>query len=154
MWPNAQEPVDLVTFTEEILNGKLHFLCSVGKKRHCVFKQVIKILFKDDIKPWLASFYEVFDSNDFVYIILFLFSKVLYNEKQKLSKLSASSFTENWSLHARLIKRFFKYSTAWKVSKYGVFSSPYFTVFGEKNGPEKTIGHFSCNIYQAFLQRP
>ena len=25
MWPNP----DLVTFTEEILNGKLHFLCSV-----------------------------------------------------------------------------------------------------------------------------
>ena len=23
-----QEPVDLVTFTEEILNGKIHFLCS------------------------------------------------------------------------------------------------------------------------------
>ena len=25
MWPNPQETV---TFTEEILNGKLHFLCS------------------------------------------------------------------------------------------------------------------------------
>ena len=28
MSPNAQFPADLVTFTEEILNGKLHFLCS------------------------------------------------------------------------------------------------------------------------------
>ena len=28
MWPNPQKTVDLVTFTEEILNGKLHFLCS------------------------------------------------------------------------------------------------------------------------------
>ena len=28
MWPSAQETADLVTFTEEILNGKLHFLCS------------------------------------------------------------------------------------------------------------------------------
>ena len=27
MWPNLQETADLVTFTEEILNGKLHFLC-------------------------------------------------------------------------------------------------------------------------------
>ena len=26
---NPQEAADLVTFTEEILNGKLHFLCSV-----------------------------------------------------------------------------------------------------------------------------
>ena len=27
----AQETADLVTFTEEILNGKLHFLCSDEK---------------------------------------------------------------------------------------------------------------------------
>ena len=25
MWPNSQCPADFVTFTEEILNGKLHF---------------------------------------------------------------------------------------------------------------------------------
>ena len=29
MWPNQQETADLVKFTEEILNGKLHFLCYV-----------------------------------------------------------------------------------------------------------------------------
>ena len=29
MWPHPQENADLVTFTEEILNEKLHFLCSV-----------------------------------------------------------------------------------------------------------------------------
>ena len=28
MWPNLQFPADLVTFTEEFRNGKLHFLCS------------------------------------------------------------------------------------------------------------------------------
>ena len=28
MWPNPQFAADLVTFTEEILYGKLHFLCS------------------------------------------------------------------------------------------------------------------------------
>ena len=28
MWPNPQFPAGLVTFTEEILNGKLHFLRS------------------------------------------------------------------------------------------------------------------------------
>ena len=28
MRPNLQKTADLVTFTEEILNGKLHFLCS------------------------------------------------------------------------------------------------------------------------------
>ena len=30
MGPNPQETADLVTFTEGILNGKLHFLCSVS----------------------------------------------------------------------------------------------------------------------------
>ena len=29
MWPNPQETADLITFTEEIFNGKLHFLCTV-----------------------------------------------------------------------------------------------------------------------------
>ena len=28
MRPDPQETADLVTFTEEILNGKLHFFCS------------------------------------------------------------------------------------------------------------------------------
>ena len=32
MWPYPQEIADLVTFTEEILNGKLHFLCSASFK--------------------------------------------------------------------------------------------------------------------------
>ena len=32
MWPNPQFPADLVTFTVEILNEKLHFLCSVCGK--------------------------------------------------------------------------------------------------------------------------
>ena len=28
MWPNPQETVDVITFDEEILNGKLCFLCN------------------------------------------------------------------------------------------------------------------------------
>ena len=30
MWPNPLETADLVTFTEEILNGKLHVLCNAA----------------------------------------------------------------------------------------------------------------------------
>ena len=33
MWPNLQFPADLVTFTKEILNAKLNFLCSAGSFR-------------------------------------------------------------------------------------------------------------------------
>ena len=38
MWPNLQETADLVTFTEEILNGKLLFLGS-----ETYFKKIHKI---------------------------------------------------------------------------------------------------------------
>ena len=31
MWPNPQETANLVTFTEEIVYGKLHFLCSESR---------------------------------------------------------------------------------------------------------------------------
>ena len=32
MWPNPDQfPADLITFTEEILNGKLHFSCSEAR---------------------------------------------------------------------------------------------------------------------------
>ena len=43
MWPNPQFPADLVTFNEEILNGNLHFLCSV-MTRNVVFIARVKPL--------------------------------------------------------------------------------------------------------------
>ena len=41
MWPNPQFPADLVTFIDEILNGKLHFL----RCGHCVLPNY----------PWLSD---------------------------------------------------------------------------------------------------
>ena len=38
MWPNLQFPWDLVTFIEEILYGKLDFLCSVSEVLPTCFK--------------------------------------------------------------------------------------------------------------------
>ena len=38
MWPNPQFIVDLVSFTEDILNGNLHFLCSVRVTRKSISK--------------------------------------------------------------------------------------------------------------------
>ena len=43
-----QETADLATFTEEILNGKLHFLCSAGRlltDRYTLFVFMIYIHF-------------------------------------------------------------------------------------------------------------
>ena len=42
MWPNPQFPADLVTFIEEILNAKIHFLCSeislsIKKMNTCIY---------------------------------------------------------------------------------------------------------------------
>ena len=51
MWPNPQETVDLVTFTEEILNEKLHFLCSVR-----IYKQ-INFPFSDCFKKHLQIYF-------------------------------------------------------------------------------------------------
>ena len=46
MWPNPQFPADLVTFTEEILNGKLHFLCSKRQKNLVVKLKQLKVEFR------------------------------------------------------------------------------------------------------------
>ena len=46
MWPNTQFPVDLATFTEEILIGKLNFLCSsrvAGPEAYSELCQTCKI---------------------------------------------------------------------------------------------------------------
>ena len=49
MWPNPQEIADLVTFTEEILNQKLHFLCRdlsfLGLKMWSVASALLFLLF-------------------------------------------------------------------------------------------------------------
>ena len=44
MWPNPQETADLVTFTEEILDGKLHFLCSVKTWSHYLVETLLNFI--------------------------------------------------------------------------------------------------------------
>ena len=53
MWPNQQFPADLVTLTEEILNGKLHFLCGAGKEFLTHFMPVVSFY-----TPWKHVFTE------------------------------------------------------------------------------------------------
>ena len=48
MWPNPQFPADLVTFTEEILNRKLHFLYSDRKGSSHPFFEGYSIYFMGD----------------------------------------------------------------------------------------------------------
>ena len=46
MWSNPQKTVDMVTFTEEILNWKLNFLCNKSSWKHLQTKQETLILKK------------------------------------------------------------------------------------------------------------
>ena len=58
MWPNPQENADLVIFTEEILNGKLHFLCNVWKAFSlfvCLFLLIIFNQFSTSIPPLFSN---------------------------------------------------------------------------------------------------
>ena len=47
MWPNPQETADLVTFIEEIFNGKLHLLCNVK----CTWT-LVNLLISNVRKTW------------------------------------------------------------------------------------------------------
>ena len=56
MWPNPQFPADLVTFTKEILKGKLHFLCSVLKESFLILSFVFQFsVLHDDSSQDLVS---------------------------------------------------------------------------------------------------
>ena len=48
MWPNPQEAVDFVTFTEEILNGKLHFSCSANSR-------ISELTFDESVSNYLGD---------------------------------------------------------------------------------------------------
>ena len=48
MWPNPQKTAALVTFTEEILNGKLHFFVQWYRKQSTDFQSKSMALFLYD----------------------------------------------------------------------------------------------------------
>ena len=59
MCPNPHFPADLVTFTEEILNGKLHFLCSKDSRLSFNFRRFeTEILARNRFKKYRASLYK------------------------------------------------------------------------------------------------
>ena len=61
MWLNLQFPADLVTFTEEILNKKLQFFCSVIFRRESRLRDslVIKIRVLEEFLSKQFLLYEV-----------------------------------------------------------------------------------------------
>ena len=79
MWPNPQFPADLITFTEELLNGKIHFLSSaICYLMHCsLFSAFRSFLYSDRI--WTREF---------------SFSVVLYRESGHIQISKMERFDE------------------------------------------------------------
>ena len=55
MWLNPQFSADFVTFTEEILNGKLHYLCNEVMVRRLAVDYEIQRLRLEMISDYLAN---------------------------------------------------------------------------------------------------
>ena len=83
MWPNPQEAltVDLVTFTEEIRNGKLHFLGSVSKN-------VVDAIFKYSFLKFTKQL-PFKTLNSFIWCSLFKYSVIL---KMNISGVTLQRF--------------------------------------------------------------
>ena len=79
MWPNPPFPADLVKFTEEILDGKLHFLCSeknknagIRHKKWCIYTNnsfsdfflcnIVSLTFEFSKEDFNTNFHNWFDS--------------------------------------------------------------------------------------------
>ena len=80
MRPNPQETAYLVTFTEEILNGKIDLLCSaIFSKDDCnIFINIILISEKLDSVPFfLIPYHENILSGTLLKVALFLSLKFL-----------------------------------------------------------------------------
>ena len=91
MSPNPQETADLVTFPEEFLNGKLHFLCSAqdisscslcisstkekkSRKWKAIIRSLVQPIFTEDEKQlaeWEKLVKEV-NNTDREYIVTYL----------------------------------------------------------------------------------
>ena len=69
MWPNPQFPADSVTFTEEIINGKLHFLysgCRLKARYFLVsFSKILRYFYRTP--PW-GCFCFIWDSLTLIFL--------------------------------------------------------------------------------------
>ena len=107
MWPNQQFPADLVTFTEEILTGKLHFLCSVSCEisKHNITIPRLKLIstimganLVQNVKPALTqSVRSVTVWTDSTVVLYWLNEKGNYRQfvENKVNKITEKEFI-NW----------------------------------------------------------
>ena len=92
MWPNPQFPADMFTFTEEILNRKLHFLCGGSDSR----------LSSNSNKFFHKRFSEGFFWSDFSYLQQFLINVRTQLFYKTFSMSACEIRTKTWQI---LIKK-------------------------------------------------
>ena len=120
MWPNPQETADLVTFTEEILNGKLHFLCSEIMLR----KPLLNVLYiswgdRSGAKPKVDQRFFVFIPHKYLWALPFSFSGVTFLKFIIVAKVLYNFFSLFFSEEGNFYIFYFYYSQ--KISKSLLF---------------------------------
>ena len=91
MWPNRQFPADLVTVTEKIFSGKLHFLCSDCGNTFLIIFQAAGFLlqqeeFEDEI--WITKGMLIYIFNEFSSIRFLETTQLLVNKKVIIPSLT------------------------------------------------------------------
>ena len=82
MWPDPQETAELVRFTEEILNGKLHFFCTVRSLADHFFELSLWSS-SDNYQKWCLP----------SQIVKRLFLKIIIFKKKTLGKFLKNFFS-------------------------------------------------------------
>ena len=119
MWPNLPFPADLVTFTEEILSEKLHFLFSesnkdvnvlflkVNKKLHKINQCFVSNVLSLNIKKTRYTFFHKRSKKDDISFLVPKLNINNYEIKRAVSiKFLGVLFNENltWKLHIKYTK--------------------------------------------------
>ena len=78
MWPNPQFSADLVTLTEEILNGKLHFLChEILSKKNFRFSEVSNVKLFSNITGKIIDLKNFLKLAEFEYFLWYELSQII-----------------------------------------------------------------------------
>ena len=97
--PFPKNTSDLVTFTEEILNGNFHFLCSV----HCSNYSNERLIFLNIISNIDRS---ILDQNDLKVMETLYFMVTAHQTIQMVSGKKTRKKTPQWSVRVRVRVRF------------------------------------------------
>ena len=118
---------DLVTFTEEILNGKLHFLCSESQTTLALFLNIFLHSFLCWVVKWTKwekaiNFFDRLIKVSFAYALLYLMlvittwhcNKVSHRVLSALLCIPTATFYKNYLPHFLIaLNPFYNYPTLW-----------------------------------------